>query len=71
VGGDRLGGDRRGVRVTEHDIAALGVLFREFCDEEPARSRELAIARSYFEQTLYFLRLHNEKQIALEGAQEA
>jgi len=56
--------------VTEHDIAALGVLFREFCDAE-SRSRELAIARSYFEQTLYFLRLHNEKQIALEGAQEA
>jgi hypothetical protein len=55
--------------VTEHDIAALGVLFREFCDAE-SRSRELAIARSYFEQTLYFLRLHNEKQVALEGAQK-
>jgi hypothetical protein len=57
--------------VTEHDITALAVLFRQFCDAETQRTRELAIARSYFEQTIYHLRMHHEKQAALEGAQEA
>ena len=57
--------------MTEHDIAALAALFRQFCDAETQRTRELAIARSYFEQTIYQLRMHHEKQTALEGAQEA
>ena len=71
MGGDRLGGDRRGVRLTEHDIIALRVLFKEFCDAEPRGSHDLAVARSHFDQCVYWLRLHSEKQAALEGAQGA
>ena len=57
--------------MTEPDIIALAGLFREFCDAETRRTQELAIARSYFEQTIYHLRRHHEKQAALEGAEEA
>jgi len=54
--------------MTEPDVSALALLFRQFCDNEPHRSRELAIARSYFEQTIFYLRLHSEKHAALEEA---
>jgi len=57
--------------MTEPDIIALAGVFREFCDAETRRTQELAIARSYFEQTIYHLRRHHEKQAALAGAEEA